>query len=51
MLSLQRVFDKYGILSGLNLGAELVLSMINLLFVIIGIILILKAEKKYKLAH
>lgn len=47
MLSLEYVFYKYGIFPGFSLGATLAYGIINLLLVIIGIILILKAEKKY----
>lgn len=47
MLNLHYVFYKYGISSKLPIAANLVYETINLLFIIIGIILILKAEKKY----
>ena len=44
-LTMQNVFDTYGILEGCNFGAELVIGMINLLFIVIGVLLIIKAEK------
>ncbi len=42
--TLQNVFNTYGILEGCSFGAELVLGMINLSFLIIGIIFIKKGE-------
>ena len=45
-LSLQNVFDKYGILEGCSFGAEIVHTFINVLFVVVGVLLIQKAEKE-----
>jgi len=45
-LSLQNVLDVYGILDECSFGAEIVYSLINILFVVLGIVLIFKAEKK-----
>lgn len=47
MLTLERVFDKYGILPDFPFAATLIFYLIELAYIIIGIILILKAEKKY----
>lgn len=44
-LTLQNVFNTFGILEGCSFGAEIVLGIINLLFVVIGVVLIKKAEK------
>lgn len=46
-LNLHGVFYKYGIFPEFPYAANLIFYLIDLLFVIIGIILILKAEKKY----
>lgn len=45
-VTLQTVFKTYGILSGWKYGAEVVLAIINVLFVIIGVVLVMKAEKQ-----
>lgn len=45
ILSLQRVLDTYSILPGCSFGAELIQGIINFIFVIVGIVLIKKAEK------
>ena len=47
LFTLEYVLYKLGITQGPGLWALLIDSMINLLLVIVGIILILKAEKKY----
>ena len=47
LFTLEYALYKLGMTQGLHLGALLIESLINLIFVIIGIILILKAEKKY----
>lgn len=51
ILSLQRVLDNFSILKGCSFGAELIQGIINLIFVIIGIILIKKAENQYMDNH
>ena len=45
-LSLQNVFDKYGILEGCSFGAEIVHTFINVLFLAVGVLLIRKAEQE-----
>ncbi len=45
-LSLQNVFDKYGILEGCSFGAEIVHTFINVLFVVVGVLFICRAEKE-----
>ena len=44
-LSLQKVFVTYGILAECNFAEEMVCALINLLFVVAGLVLIKKAEK------
>ena len=45
-LSLQNVFDKYGIWEGCSFGAEIVNTFVNVLFLVVGVYLICKAEKE-----
>ncbi len=47
MLTLEQLFDKYSILPEFPLAATLIYYIIELAYMIIGIILILKAEKQY----
>lgn len=49
-LTLQNVLNTYGILPGCSFGAQIVLGLINLLFLVVGVILIKKAEKKFSCA-
>lgn len=48
LFTLEYALYKLGMTQGLNLGALLIQNMINLILVIIGVILIFKAEKKYE---
>lgn len=50
-LSLQNVFDKYGIMKGCSFGAEIVYSSINILFLMVGVYLIWKAEKQWNSSY
>ena len=50
-LSLQNVFDKYGIMKGCSFGAEIVYSSINILFLVVGVYLIWKAEKQWNSSY
>ena len=46
LLTMQNVFNKYGILDGWKFGAKMVELIINIVFLIVGIVLIKKAEKE-----
>ena len=46
-LTLQNVFDTYGIFPGCSFGAEIVHTFINLLFLLVGVYLVRKAEKEW----
>lgn len=46
ILTLQNVFNTYGIFTGCKFGAEIVLGIIDLLFIVIGVVLIKKAETR-----
>ncbi len=46
-LTLQNVLNTYGVLPGCSFGAQIVLGLINFIFLVVGVILIKKAEKKF----
>lgn len=46
ILTLQNVFNTYGIFAGCKFGVEIILGIINLLFIVIGAVLIKKAENR-----
>ena len=46
ILTLQNVFNTYGIFAGCKFGVEIILGIINLLFIVIGAVLIKKGENR-----